>query len=106
MPYLADTHKAGKSLELICSLALLPAICFAQSPSELQGLVAPRLLDLSSDGLRLWYKLGQNWWEVDTSPNSRPKRADNHRNAGMDRLPEVQGTRRLSNPRRSPDGNA
>jgi dipeptidyl aminopeptidase/acylaminoacyl peptidase len=91
-------------VELICSLSLLPAVCFAQSPSELQGLVAPQLLDLSSDGLQLWYKLGQNWWEVDTAPNSRPKRMDNHRSRDIVKLPQVQGTPRLSSPRRSPDG--
>ena len=90
--------------KLICSLALLPAVCYAQSPSELQELAAPRSLELSSDGSRLWYKLGQNWWEVGTRPNSRPKRADGHRPADIEKLTDVQGTDRLSSPRRSPDG--
>ena len=89
--------------KLVCSLALLRAICLAQSATELQELVAPQLLDLSSDGLRLWYKLGQNWWEVDTDRNSRPKRVDNHRSMNMDKPAQVKGTPRLSSPRRSPD---
>ena len=90
--------------KLDCSLALLRAISFAQSATELQELVAPQLLDLSSDGLRVWYKLGQNWWEVDTGPSSRPKRVDNHQGANIGKPPQVQGTPRLSSPSRSPDG--
>src|SRR5262249_18843165 len=90
--------------KLICSLALLIGIGFAQSAAELQSLVSPRSLELSSDGLRLWYRLGTNWWEVTTAANSRPRRADKHRTADLDKPPEVQGTRRLSSPRRSPDG--
>jgi len=91
-------------LKLIWLLALLPAICSAQSTTELQGLVAPRSLDLSADGARLWYKLGQDWWEVDTAPNSRPKRIDTHLGANIEKPPQVQGTPRLSSPRRSPNG--
>jgi hypothetical protein len=40
----------------------------------MQRLIAPRFLELSSDGSRLWYKLGAQWWEVSTAPNSKPKR--------------------------------
>jgi dipeptidyl aminopeptidase/acylaminoacyl peptidase len=88
----------------MCSLVLLPVICFAQSPSELQELAAPESLDLSPDGSRLWYKLDRNWWEVETRPNSRPKQVDDHRLADIDKPSEVQGSPRLSSVRRSPDG--
>lgn len=85
----------------ISLLALLPILAFAQSPGQLRDLVAPRLLALSSDGSRLFYKLGQNWWEVETGRNPRPKRAGRHP-AQEPTTPAVQGTRRLS--RESPDG--
>ncbi len=89
---------------LICSLLFLPAICFGQSVSELYGLMAPGQLDLSSDGSRIWYKFGQEWWEVDTAPNSRPKRVDNHATMDTAKPPQAQGTSHLPSSRRSPDG--
>ncbi len=94
----------GLGSKLICSLALLPAICSAQTPSELEGLEAPQSIELSPDGSRLWYKLGQNWWEVETRPNSQPKRADEHQPPDATQPPEVKGSPRLSSVRRSPDG--
>lgn len=90
--------------KLVSSLALLHAICVAQSAAELQDLRAPQQLELSSDGRQLRYKLGQNWWEVGTRPNSRPKRVDGHRTVNIDQPPRVKGISRLSSPRRSPDG--
>ncbi len=90
--------------ELICLLAVFAAICFAQSPSELEELVAPQQLEVSSDGMRVWYKLGQNWWEVDTAQNGSPKHVDDRRSVDADKLPQVRGTPRLSSARRSPDG--
>jgi len=89
---------------LICLLVLLPAVCSSQSVTELQALPVPRSLDLSPDGSRLSYKLGQNWWEIGTAPGSKPRRVDAHQTAAVDKPPEVQGTPRLSSPRRSPDG--
>ena len=88
----------------VCSLALLPTICVAQSVGELRGLLVPGSLGLSSDGTRLWYKVGPDWWEIGTAPNSRPARAQAHQPAAADRPPDVQGTPRLTSPRRSPDG--
>lgn len=89
---------------IFCVRLLVRAISFAQAPSELQTLATPQSLELSSDGSRLWYKLGQNWWEVGTGPNPRPKRDKKPRTTTVERPPEVKGTRRLSSPRRSPDG--
>jgi len=89
---------------LICSVALLPAVCSSQSVSDLQVLVVPRSLDLSPDGSRLWYKIGQNWWVIGTAPNSKPARTDSHTTTEAEKLPEIKGTSRLSNVRRSPNG--
>src|SRR6266498_2196807 len=58
--------------KLAYTLVLLPGLGFAQPELEMQRLVAPRLLEFSPDGSRLWYKLGAQWWEVATAPNSRP----------------------------------
>jgi dipeptidyl aminopeptidase/acylaminoacyl peptidase len=93
-----------KTAALICSLAMLPAVCYSQSVSELRELLTPASLDLSSDGTLLWYKFGKDWWEVGTVPNSKPKRAPVHQPAAADKPPDVHGTPRLTSPRRSPDG--
>jgi len=92
-------------LRLGCVLALLSGMCVAQSPSQLQALRVPRTIELSFDGSRLWYKLGQNSWEVETGPNSRPKRSDKREVVPAEKSPAVHGTPRLSSPRKSPDRN-
>lgn len=89
---------------LLCLLIVLPAGCFSQSVSELHELVLPASLDLSSDGTRLWYKLGEQWWEVGIAPSSKPERVKAHRSATARKPPDVQGTPRLTSPRKSPDG--
>jgi dipeptidyl aminopeptidase/acylaminoacyl peptidase len=89
---------------LLCLLSLLSAVCSAQSVTELRELSVPASLDLSSDGARLWYKLGQEWWEVGTAPSSKPHRVETHQAAAAGKPPEVQGTPRLASSRRSPDG--
>jgi dipeptidyl aminopeptidase/acylaminoacyl peptidase len=93
----------NKSLRLFCTTALLSAACFAQSTSELAALRVPRSVELSSDGSRLWYKLGEHWWEVETGSNRQPKQATKRELAPLEQPPQVQGTGRLSSPRRSPD---
>lgn len=90
-------------LNLVSAVALVPAIGLAQSPSELWALVRPESIELSSDGSRLWYELGQTWWEVKTGLISRPKRIHKPETTPEERPPEIRGTGRLSNPRRSPD---
>src|SRR5690242_16688605 len=62
----------------------------------MQSLTAPRLLEFSQDGSRLWYKLGAQWWEVSTAPNSRPKHT-NH-------TPPPQDAAARSKGKNSPDG--
>ena len=89
---------------LACWLAMPLVASLAQSPSDLQGLAAPQLLAISRDGSAVWYKLGEQWWEVKTAPDSQPKRVEDHRSAEPDKPPQVAGTPRLSSPRRSPDG--
>lgn len=82
---------------------LAPAICSAQSLAELQTLVTPQSLQLSSDGSHLWYKLGEEWWQVGTGLNPRPTRAEKPAAAPKQNPPAISGTGRLSKPRRSPD---
>ena len=93
-----------KIVTTVCFIAVLPVICSSQSLRELQSLLVPRSLDLSPDGSRLWYKIGHQWWVIGTTPNSKPARAGTHRTAEAQKLPEVEGTGRLTNVRRSPDG--
>lgn len=83
---------------------LPPNLCQAQSVTELLSLDLPNQLDLSQDGSRLWYKFHETWWEVDTAPNSQPKRVENHQVAPKPNPPQIAGTARLSSPQISPDG--
>lgn len=89
---------------LLCVLALLPGNALAQSPGELQALVTPKSLELSSDGSQLSYTLNGTWWTVKTRLNSQPSRADGHRSERIVNSPDVPGSPRLSSVRRSPDG--
>jgi len=43
---------------------LLSGAGWGQPELEMQRLVAPRLLEFSADGSRLWYKLGAEWWRL------------------------------------------
>src|SRR5262249_52487351 len=43
-------------------------------------------------------------WEVETGLSQRPKRSDKRETAPLEKPSQVQGTARLSSPRRSPDG--
>ncbi len=83
---------------------LVPTCCLAQSLRELQTLVTPQSLQLSSDGSRLWYQIGKTWWEVGTGLNPRPKPVEKPVATAEQNPPAVSGTRRLKSPRRSPDG--
>ena len=91
-------------LKLFAAIPLLSAISLAQSVAELEALRVPQSIALSSDGSRLWYKMGRHSWEIGTSPGARPKRVDTYETVTGQEPPQVLGTRRLSNPRRSPDG--
>ena len=92
-------------VKLLAAIALLPAIGVAQSVDEFWALRVPQSIVLSTDGSRLWYKLGRDSWEMGTGPNSWPKRVDKYEATTTETSTEVLGTRRLSNARRSPDGN-
>jgi dipeptidyl aminopeptidase/acylaminoacyl peptidase len=83
------------------ALVLLPGIALAQPELEMQRLIAPRFLQLSPDGSRLRYKLGAQWWEVSTTPNSRPKRTAH--GAAPEAAAAMTATRR-SRDEKSPDG--
>jgi len=83
------------------TLVLLPGLGLAQPQLEMQRLIAPRLLEFSSDGSRLWYKLGAQWWEISTAPKSTSKRTT-HRTPPKEAA-SWSATRRSSN-KTSPDG--
>ncbi len=91
-------HACGR---LAYTLLWLPGLASAQPQLEMQRLIAPRLLEFSPDGSRLWYKLGDQWWEVATASNSTPKRTK-HRAPPQDVAPTT-ATRRSSD-EKSPDG--
>lgn len=91
-------------IKLFVTMALLPAISLAQSVHELEALRVPQSIALSPDGSRLWYKMGKHSWEVGTGPNSRPKRVERYQTVTTEEPPQVLGTRRVFNLRRSPDG--
>jgi len=61
--------------KFVCPLLMLSALASAQTQLDILRLVAPRFLELSPDGSRLWFKLGNNWWEIATAPNAKPKHA-------------------------------
>ena len=87
--------------KLICALALLPGLCIAQPELEMQRLIGLRLLEFSPDGSRLWYKLGDQWWEASLGKNSTPKRIN--RRAAPQTTAPISATRRSSD-MKSPDG--
>src|SRR5262245_2713313 len=108
VPFHDRCHKRRQSImrhvvRILCAMALLPAL-FAQTPTEMYRLQTPTSIELSSDGSRLFYRLGKEWWEVETGFSPRPKRSDKHKTATLEKSPQVQETARLSSPRRSPDG--
>jgi hypothetical protein len=76
-------------IHLLCkflfALALLSELSFAQSLSDLVTVATPRSLELSGDGSRLWYQIGQAWWEVETRPGSAPKRLSQHTPAAVEK---------------------
>jgi dipeptidyl aminopeptidase/acylaminoacyl peptidase len=53
---------------------LFASVACAQPEVEMLKLTAPRNLELSSDGSKLWYKVGADWFEIATAPNARPKK--------------------------------
>src|SRR5262249_28287855 len=46
-----------------------------------------------------------NWWVIETAPNSKPMPTDPHPTPEPQKLPELEGTRRLTSAKRSPIGN-
>ena len=45
----------------VCPLVVFSALASAQTQLEMFRLLTPRFLEFSPDGLRLWYKLGNDW---------------------------------------------
>jgi len=83
--------------------AVLVVPTFAQSIVDIQRIRAPHLVELSRDGSRLWYKFGENWFEVSADGKSRPTPVS-HLPASATKPLEVKGSKRLSTIRTSPDG--
>ncbi len=65
-------------MDLTLFSVLASTLCFAQSAADLQQLVTPQQLELSADGSWLWYKLGSDWWRIETAGNARPERDNRH----------------------------
>src|SRR5262249_28007479 len=108
VPFHDRCHKRRQSVmrhvvRILCAMALLPAL-FAQTPTEMYRLQTPTSIELSADGSELFYRLGKEWWKVETGLSQRPKRSDKRETAPLEKPSQVQGTARLSSPRRSPDG--
>jgi dienelactone hydrolase len=78
------------------TLTLLPVFCGAQREIQMQKLIAPRFLEFSPDGSRLWYKVGAQWWEVSISPDSKPKHTHH--------TPPPEDPAARSSKKNSPDG--
>jgi hypothetical protein len=92
------------SLASAILLALFARLGTAQSIRELQALLVPRELALSSAGAQLYFKLGAEQWEIETTSNAKAVRAAARPPAKAVEPPKVQGTSRLSGALRSPDG--
>ena len=73
----------------VVSMVLLPDFCLAQSVADLQRLTTPQHLEFSPDSSRLWYKLGANWWRIDTAPNSQPERDSHHQSQEASNMPQI-----------------
>lgn len=91
-------------MKLFCLLAFLPALCLPQSVGELGKLSAPASLEISPDGATVWYKFGPDWWEVSTTPNSKPRRVEARQSVPPVKPPGIDGTPRLTGLQQSPDG--
>jgi len=83
---------------------LLSSVCFAQSVADLQQLATPQQLELSADGSKLWYKLGPDWWRIDTAANSRPERDSQHESLELSKSAQASSSSQGSNAATSPDG--
>jgi len=88
----------------LVSVVLLLARCFGQSVVDLQQLATPQELELSADGSRLWYRLGPDWWGIDTAPNSQPERDSKHQSPEAGKPPQVSDRLGGSIARTSPNG--
>jgi len=62
----------------LLALTLFASSAFAQSLGEMGALTSARSLDLSPDGSRLWYQVGQKWWVVDTKAGAVPTAVAEH----------------------------
>jgi dipeptidyl aminopeptidase/acylaminoacyl peptidase len=60
------------------AFTLLASSAFGQSLREMGELTSARSLDLSADGSRLWYQVGQKWWVVDTKAGAVPTAVVGH----------------------------
>jgi dipeptidyl aminopeptidase/acylaminoacyl peptidase len=89
----------------VVSMVLLPDFCLAQSVADLQRLTTPQHLEFSPDSSRLWYKLGANWWRIDTAPNSQPERDSHHQSQEASNMPQISSNPRVFGARTSPNGN-
>jgi dipeptidyl aminopeptidase/acylaminoacyl peptidase len=76
----------------------------SQSLDELQTLLMPRELALSSHGAQLYFKLGAEQWEIETTANAKAVRAALRPPTKAVEPPKVQGTSRINGVLRSPDG--
>ncbi len=73
--------RMSRIMDLTLFSVLASTLCFAQSAADLQSLATPQQLELSADGSRLWYKLGSDWWRIETAGNARPERDNHHQSA-------------------------
>jgi hypothetical protein len=75
LEYASDGDFMLRQLTFCLSVLLLfCASVLPQSLSDFRALTSARSLDLSSDGNRLWYQVGQKWWVVDTKAGSHSRR--------------------------------
>src|SRR5215471_18957831 len=86
------------------TLLLFPVLALAQSELEMQRLALPRYLEFSADGSHLWYKLGAQWWQISTAPNSSPKHASHQAPPPEPGAAVLMPATRRSKDESSPDG--
>jgi dipeptidyl aminopeptidase/acylaminoacyl peptidase len=89
----------------VAAVLLWPLVSSGQSLADLYTLVHARSLELSSDGTRLWYQLGEDWWEVATNSDTAPIRLARHDPAPAPAKPaQVPVTKTATGISVSPDG--
>ena len=98
--------KTDSVVRYVCPFLLVVVLraAPAQFVADLQSLLTPRDLALSSDGARLTYRLGADWWEISTAAGSKPARLTGRPAAIPTEKIQLPGATRPTSPLRSPDG--